>query len=163
MTISEIAPASVDGVHYKYGSHYSDGSIITRADEMPWTPWGMPGTHFKLLDINDDFGWFVFLLKVDPGTVAPMHKHFSAANAFTIEGWWGYEGRIVNAGQFIKEAGGISHAPMVGPEGTVMLAFGSGPIAGVDEDGNVVGVIDIDWMVNAAKANGAGDHLIRKV
>jgi 2,4'-dihydroxyacetophenone dioxygenase len=164
----DIAAATQDSsspevVQFPFGAHYSDGSIITRADEIPWTPWGMPGTWFKLLDVNDDFGWMVFLLKVDAGTPATMHKHFSAANAFTLEGWWGYEGRVVKAGQFIKEAGGISHAPMVGPEGTVMLAFGFGPVGGLDDDGNLVGAIDIDWMYNAAMANGAADHIVRKV
>lgn len=151
-----------DDENYTYGTRYFDGSLITRANDIPWTPWGLPGTHFKLLDVNDDFGWMVFLLKVDPGTPPVMHKHFSAANAFTLAGWWGYEGRIVKAGEYIKEAGGISHSPIVGPEGTTMLAFGCGPVGGLDENGNLAGVIDIDWMYKAAKANGAADHIIRR-
>lgn len=161
-TDTDLDTVDPDAVHFPFGSHYPDGSIISRADEIPWTEWGMPGTWFKLLDVNDDFGFFAILLKVDPGTVAPMHRHFSAAFAFTLEGWWGYEGRIVREGQYIKEAGGIDHAPIVGPEGTIMFAWGNGPVGGLDDDGNLVGVIDIDWMYQAAKANDAADHIVRR-
>ncbi|CAN5550900.1 hypothetical protein BH24ACT15_BH24ACT15_01690 [soil metagenome] len=169
MSVDQAPPddtTDVIGVEseHTYGTRYQDGSLITRADEIPWTEWGMPGTWFKLLDVNDDFGWFVFLLKVEPGTQAPDHHHYSAAFAFTLEGWWGYEGRIVQSGQFIKEAGGINHAPIVDPEnGTVMLAFGNGPVAGLNPDGSIAGIIDIEWMYNAAAANGAADHIIRRV
>lgn len=166
MTITDLekleSATDPDTQDFPFGSVYSDGSIIARADELPWTEWGMPGTWFKLLDVNDDFGFFAILLKVDPGTEVAMHRHFSAAFAFTLEGWWGYEGRVVKAGQYFKEAGGIDHAPVVGPEGTTMLAWSNCPIGGLDDNGELAAVIDIDWMYEAAKANGAADHILRK-
>jgi hypothetical protein len=43
-----------------------------------------------------------------------------------------------------------------------MLGFAFGPIAGLDENVNVNGVIDVDWMYDAGKANGAADQIVRK-
>ena len=153
---------SPGAVHARYGTTFADGSELVHAADIPWTPWGMPGTSFKLLHLDDDTGLMVFLLRVEPGTVAALHKHFGAAHAFTLSGWWGYADRYVRAGEYLKEAGGVSHMPLVGPEGTTMLAFGFGPIAGIGEDGSVLGVIDNDWMHEAARANGAADHIVRR-
>lgn len=152
---------SPGAIRATYGTTFADGSELVNAGDIPWTPWGMPGTHFKLLHVDDNTSMMVFLLRVEPGTVAALHKHYGAAHAFTLQGWWGYDDRYVAEGEYIKEAGGITHMPVVSPEGTTMLAFGFGPIAGVDEDGVVQGVIDIDWMVEAARANGAADHIRR--
>ena len=46
---------------------YPDGSLIVRAKSIPWTPWGMPGTQFKLLHCDDAQSLLVILLKVEPG------------------------------------------------------------------------------------------------
>ncbi len=168
MTIISATTAPPDpvpspgAVHARYGTTFADGSELVHAEDIPWTPWGMPGTSFKLLHLDDDTALMVFVLRVDPGTVAAVHKHFGAAHAFTLSGWWGYEDRYVRAGEYLKEAGGITHMPVVGPEGTTMLAFGFGPIAGLAEDGSLLGVIDNDWMYEAARANGAADHINRK-
>lgn len=42
-----------------------------------------------------------------------------------------------------------------------MLAFIFGPFGGFDDDGNVAGMLDIEWHYETAKANGAGDHILR--
>ena len=59
------------------------------------------------------------------------------------------------------EAGGINHQPFTGPNGVTMLAFIFGPIGGFDDDGNLAGMLDIEWHYETAKANGAADHILR--
>jgi 2,4'-dihydroxyacetophenone dioxygenase len=141
---------------------YPDGSLIVRAKEIPWTPWGMPGTQFKLLHCDDASSLLVILLKVEPGTVAGVHKHFGAAHAYILEGGFGYEHGEAFAGDYLVEAGGITHQPFTGPKGLLLLGFMFGPIGGFDDAGNLVGMLDIDWHYQAAKANGAAGHIQRK-
>ena len=151
------------GTDPKVSLNFPDGSSLVRARELPWTPWGSPGTHFKLLHCDDQASMLVLLLKVDPGTVLGIHKHFGSAHAFNVEGGFGYEHGEAFEGDYIHEGGGITHQPFTGRTGVVMFAVVFGPIGGVDEQGNVVGLLDIEWHYNAAKANGAADHIQRRV
>ena len=138
---------------------WDDGSLVVRAARIPWTPWALPGTHFKLLDYNRNTSWFVFLLKVDEDAPAVLHKHIGAANAYILEGGFSYDKGGVREGDFFCEAGGVSHTPQVDPGGCVMLGFSNGALVGIGEDGEVAGLIDVDWMVDAARANDAFAHL----
>lgn len=140
---------------------FADGSSIVRVEQLPWTPWGMPGTYFKLLKLDDGVGMMVFLLKVDPNVELSPHKHFGNANVYVLKGGFGYENGQVFKGDYMCEGGGITHKPFTYNEETLMLAFGFGPVAGFDDNGNLVGLIDNDWMYEAAKANGAADHIVR--
>ena len=150
------------GTDPRVSMRYPDGSLIVRTKEVPWTPWGMPGTHFKLLHCDDNSGLLVILLKVDPDNLSGVHKHFGAAHAYILDGGFGYEHGEVFEGDYLLEAGGISHQPFTGPRGVTMLGFIFGPLGGLAEDGSLAGVLDIDWHFQAAKANGAADHIHRK-
>jgi hypothetical protein len=150
------------GTDPKISLNYPDGSLIVRSREIPWTPWGMPGTQFKLLHCDDASSLLVILLKVEPGTVAGVHKHFGAAHAYILEGGFGYEHGEVFAGDYMVEAGGITHQPFTGPNGLILLGFMFGPIGGFDEAGNLAGVLDIEWHYQTALANGAAGHIQRK-
>ena len=153
---------ATSGTDPKVSLTYPDGSTIVRAKEIPWTPWGMAGTHFKLLHCDDASSMLVILLKVEPGTVAGVHKHFGAAHAYILEGGFGYEHGEVFEGDYLIEGGGITHQPFTGPRGCVMLGVMFGPLGGFDDAGNLAGVLDIEWHYQTAKANGAADHISRK-
>lgn len=129
-------------------------------ETVPWTPWAMPGTHFKLLNICEANGRFTFLLKVDPGTVAPIHKHLGEGEAIILEGSFGYGDEVGHAGWYSHESAGSLHIPH-SPEGLLMFAISHGPIAGFNPDGSVAGLIDVDWMYETARQNGAADHIVR--
>ena len=60
------------------------------------------------------------------------------------------------------EAGGITHQPFTGPKGLVLLGFMFGPIGGFDDNGNLAGVLDIEWHYQTALANGAAGHIQRR-
>jgi quercetin dioxygenase-like cupin family protein len=142
---------------------WEDGSLVVRAEQIDWVPWALPGTWFKLLDYNRNHSWFVFLLKVDPDAPEVTHKHIGAANAYILQGGFSYDKGGVRAGDYFVEAGGISHTPKSDPDGCIMLGFTNGALAGLDEDGSPAGIIDVDWMVEQAKAHGAFGHLEKAV
>lgn len=129
---------------------------------LPWTPWAMPKTHFKLFHVNEGTGSFTFLLKVEPGATATIHKHLGEAEAFILEGEFGYGAERGCAGWYAYEAGGAIHTPD-SPQGMLLFAVSHGPIVGYQPDGSIAGVIDVEWMYEAARSNGAADHIKRHV
>ena len=131
-------------------------------ETIPWTPWGMPGTYFKLLNINEANGRFTFLLKVDAGIEAPVHKHLSEAEAYIISGQFGYGAARGYAGHYAYEAPGAVHIPDA-PEELLLFAISHGPIAGYNDDGSIGGLIDVEWMYKAASKNNAAAHIERSV
>ncbi len=126
--------------------------------KLPWTPWVMDGTHFKLMNVDLKTGGFSLLLKVDPDNNAPVHQHLGAVEAFVLEGGFGYEGDQGEAGCYLYEAAGSIHQP-TSPQGSVMFAVIYGPLVGFTEDGAIDGVVDAELMLNMARENGAADHL----
>jgi 2,4'-dihydroxyacetophenone dioxygenase len=128
-------------------------------DALPWTPWAMPGTFFKLLNISEETGRFTFLLKVEPGA-APVHKHLGLAEGYILEGEFGYGEDRGAAGCYTRELAGATHIPDT-RSGMTMLAISHGPIAGYNQDGSIAGLIDVDWMYDMAAANGAAGHIKR--
>ncbi|MBN7799069.1 cupin domain-containing protein [Parahaliea mediterranea] len=126
---------------------------------IPWTEWVMPGTYFKLLTVREHSGGFSMLLKVDPNTEAPPHHHIGNAEAFILEGEFGY-GEDDRGGVWTHslEPGGAIHVAD-SPTGVIMFAVGDGPIVGYNDDGSVGAVVDCRLMYELAKANNAADHI----
>lgn len=69
-------------------------SRVTNCDSISWTPFPMPGTSFKLLNINETTGATTILLNVSEGAEAPLHRHLGGAEAYNIFGTWAYEGEV---------------------------------------------------------------------
>ena len=143
--------------------HQSDGSVLVRVDEIPWTPWAMDGTWFKLLRVDDDNAAMVMLLKVAPNSPAPPHHHLGSAEVIVLEGCFSYDYGTIRTGDYVFEAGGTTHDPTTHEEGAVMFAIVKGGLQGTDERGRPGGpVLDINWHMEMARANGAASHIRRR-
>lgn len=139
-----------------------DGSKLIRVDQIPWTPWAMPGTHFKLLRVDDDSATVILLLKVDPHTPAPDHHHLGSAEAIVLEGCFSYDYGTIRTGDYVFEPGGCTHDPTTHEEGAIMFAIIRGGLQGTDGHGRPAGpVLDVNWHFDTARANGAADHIRR--
>jgi 2,4'-dihydroxyacetophenone dioxygenase len=158
-SLNYLPGASVDPAHHAY---WEDGSLIVRSKHIPWTPWALPGTEFKLLDFDRNHAYSCMLLRISPDAPSVLHKHIGAANAYILEGGFGYEHGAVYAGDFMCEAGGITHAPHIFKDGCILLGFNHGAVAGYGPDGQLDGVVDVDWLIERAKANNAFSHLAHK-
>jgi len=134
--------------------------VFFKPETIPWTEWAMPGTWFKLLYLNDTQGSFTILLKVDPDNEAPIHRHTAAVEAYVIEGEFGYGNDRGGVGSYAYEPSGATHEP-TSPGGVIMFAIIHGPILGYNPDGSIAGVIDNDFMYDAAMANNAAGHIRR--
>ncbi|MBP7334863.1 2,4'-dihydroxyacetophenone dioxygenase family protein [Niveispirillum sp.] len=127
---------------------------------LPWLPWVMPGTFFKLLNVNPMNGGFSMLLKVEPDNWAPVHGHLGSVEGWLLEGGFGYgkddRGR---PGHYVFESGGIRHEPDTDKDGMVMFAIAHGPLCGYNDDGSIAGIVDARAMYDLAVAGGAAGHL----
>lgn len=128
------------------------------AETLPWTPWVMEGTYFRLLNVNPVTGGFTNILKVDPGMEAPIHHHLGAIEGYIIEGEFGYDDDRGGKGSFVFEEPNSIHKPDT-PGGFTMFAVNYGPLMGYNPDGSISAIIDAKAMYEMAKANGAADHL----
>ncbi|WP_280487810.1 cupin domain-containing protein [Nocardia farcinica] len=142
------------------GPTRSLASRVTPCDSIPWTPFPMPGTAFKLLNINETTGATSILLYVSEGAQAPLHLHVGAAEAYNIFGNWAYEGEAEPIGPncYVYEPAGIVHLPKQENE-ALMFGIFHGPIVGFHDDGTVAGIITADLLWDLAEANGAVAHL----
>lgn len=127
---------------------------------IPWTNWLMPGTYFKLLYCDLVNGSFTLLLKVDPGVKATPHWHVSNAQAYIIDGGFYYEDGDDKGyeGYFTSETAGSVHEPFTTPSGCTMFAYSHGPIAGYDDDGQLVVMADARLHFYMARENNAIEH-----
>ncbi len=137
------------------------GKDFVDLSTVPWTPWVMEGTYFKLLAVNELSGGFSMLLKVDPGVQAPVHAHIGSAEAYLVEGGFYYEKDDPGyAGHYTYERGGSVHQP-VSPQGCVMFAVTHGPLAGCNPDGSIGAVVDCRLMLQLAEAQGVAGHVVQ--
>mgnify|MGYP000001691952 FL=1 len=139
---------------------FPDGSSLVRVEEIPWTPWVMEGTEFKLLYINRAHAMFTALIRMPPNLETPDHHHFGEAHAYVLEGEFSYEYGTMHTKDYIVEAGGITHKPTIGPDGATFFTIFFGGLGGVGADGLPEGgITDCNEMYRLAAANGAADHL----
>ena len=126
---------------------------------LPWLPWVMEGTQFKLLNINPTSGGFTMLLRVEPNNVAPVHGHLGTVEAWITSGGFGYGEDRGRVGHYVLEEGGINHLPNADGEGVEMFAIAHAPLCGFNEDGSVAGIVDAKLMYRLARDGGAAGHL----
>jgi len=132
--------------------------VFFNPETLPWTQWAMPGTWFKLLSVHRASGGWTMLLKVDPGTVGPVHHHVGAIEGYLIGGEFGYGTDRGSRGWFLCEPPGAVHEPDT-KEGLMMFATFFGPVTGFSADGTIAAVVDAETMYKLAKSNGAHAHI----
>lgn len=128
---------------------------------LPWTPWVMEGTWFRLLNINAVSGGFTMMLKVSPHNEAPLHGHFGAVEGYIVEGDFSYPGDPGHTGDYVYEGAGVRHVPTTGEHGLVMFAVVHGPLGGFHPDGSVAAVVDARLMYELAVSAGAAGHITK--
>ncbi|MCC5857498.1 MAG: 2,4'-dihydroxyacetophenone dioxygenase family protein [Ectothiorhodospiraceae bacterium] len=136
------------------------GGMMLDTEQLPWTPFALPGTYFKLLHLDDNHGKATLLLKVPDGVVTDIHRHLAAVEAFVVKGSFSYEEGTVKTGGYVYEPGGVVHQPESHGE-LILFVVAYGPVMGYDEQGNPAGLIDNDLMYQLAADNGAAGHIRR--
>ncbi|QBF31467.1 2,4'-dihydroxyacetophenone dioxygenase family protein [Thalassococcus sp. S3] len=154
--MNDLTPTTADATGIKLSVHEKPAFIDP--DTIPWQPWVMEGTHYKLMTVDVRSGGFTLFLKVDPGTEAPVHGHVGAVEGVILEGGFAYDDDAGSTGNYICEHGGAVHQP-VSPDGCVMFAITHGPLIGYNPDGTIAAVVDAKMMYEMATTAGVADHI----
>ena len=116
-------------------------------NKLPWKVL-MEGMYFKLLRTCSVTGAYVLLMRHDPGTFVPSHKHFGSAEYYMLKGKTEVRGGVENggvtasAGDYGYEPNGVIHEQTYFPELTEYLFINHGPLHYIDDDGNIISVLD---------------------
>lgn len=107
---------------------------------VPWIPLG-PGESFKPLRFLPDDRGRVLLLRLEPGTLVPLHRHLGEVHALNLSGSRKLieSGEIIGPGTYVYEpAGNVDSWQAVGDEPVVVYIASFGPMEYLDENGRVL-------------------------
>lgn len=116
------------------------GSVLTETDSLPWQPIA-PGFSLKALRAPSDGEARVLLLRLEPGTVIPRHRHSGEVHAFNLAGSRELldTGERVGPGGFVYEPpGNVDSWRAVGDEPLVVLVVVRGAVEYLDDEGRVL-------------------------
>jgi ChrR Cupin-like domain len=156
---------NLERVGDEQSAHFPNGSSIARVSHIPWTPFTLAGSKFKLLAINWKHDMYVFMLTVPGAISVATHYHLSEAYGYIMTGGsakaFEYEFGNVFAGDFVGEGEDIEHCAVMGDGEVLQVSIIFGGLTGVTPSGgpDLNTYYGCKEIYEAAKANGAADHI----
>ena len=98
------------------------GSVYMTPQNMDWRPSQFEGIQIKVLYEDREKGEMTCLLKWEPGTTLPFHKHPEIEQTYVLEGSFYDHDGIARAGEFAWRHAGSFHETK-SDEGCVILAI----------------------------------------
>jgi len=120
-------------------ARHSPQSVLD-ASTLPWQPI-RPGFSLKALRATTDDEARVLLLRLEPGTVIPRHRHTGDVHAFNLAGLRKIldTGEIVGPGGYVYEPeGNVDSWMAIGDEPVVVHVVVRGAVEYVDDAGRVI-------------------------
>jgi len=115
-------------------------SQVVDPKSMPWIPVG-PGEHVKPLHILKDGGARILLLRLNPGTLVPRHRHLGEVHTFHLSGHRKLleTGEVIRPGDYVFEpAGNVDSWVALEGEPVVVSIVAYGAMEYLDENDRVV-------------------------
>lgn len=118
--------------------HLASSALDTRT--MPWIPLGT-GESFKPLHFLPNDRGRVLLLRLDPGTIVPRHRHLGEVHGFNLTGTRKLldSGEIVGPGGYVYEpVGNVDTWMAVGDEPVIVHITSFGAMEYLDDNDKVL-------------------------
>ena len=96
-------------------------AVCIRAAQGDWVASEVPGVAIKPLYHDRDRGLSTVLVRMDPGTNYPSHKHYDAEQCLVLEGDLRWEDLEYRAGDFVVARAGSIHPRLTTEHGTLLL------------------------------------------
>jgi 2,4'-dihydroxyacetophenone dioxygenase len=108
-------------------------------ESLPWIPLG-PGESFKPLRFYSDDSGRALLLRLEPGTVVPRHRHLGEVHVFNLSGRRQLDtGEVIGPGGYVYEpAGNVDSWKAIGDEPAIVHIVSFGAMEYLGEDDHVV-------------------------
>jgi quercetin dioxygenase-like cupin family protein len=110
------------------------------AADAAWIATGLPGVRARVLAVDKARSLVTLVIRAEPGTVYPAHKHHGPEECFVISGSVVIDGRVLRAGDFHHADEDSDHGEITTTEGAEVL---------------IVGAVD-DYLPAAARVDESG-------
>ena len=105
-------------------SRPASGTLVSRTQDMGWRETGTEGFLIKPLFEDAGTGQRTWLMKVEPGALAPPHAHDETEQIYVIEGSFYDDENTYGPGDFAVRAPGAVHTGGSRDGAIVMLVYG---------------------------------------
>ncbi|WP_043709453.1 cupin domain-containing protein [Corallococcus macrosporus] len=109
-------------------------------ERMSWIPMGPPGLSFKPLRFFRDGSGWMYLFRLEPGTIIPRHRHTGEVHGYNLSGTRELldTGEVIGPGGYVYEPpGNVDSWRVTGAAPAVLLITVRGAIEYLAEDGQV--------------------------
>ena len=101
------------------------GLTTLRADAGTWEPIGIDGISVRRLAVDPERRMVTMLIRMDPGTSYPSHRHAANEECYVLEGELYVANEVLRAGDFQRAAKGSIHGPQRTEKGCTLLLVSS--------------------------------------
>lgn len=101
------------------------GVLAKRAENIEWVPAGLPGVYAKTLFTDKARGYHTSIVKLDPGTQYPAHRHVGIEEIFVLEGDLEYDFGVIGTGDYCRAEPETIHSLSHTVNGCVLLVNAS--------------------------------------
>lgn len=99
-----------------------DQRVVIRPSEYRWVPAPVAGVTRMMLDrLGDEIARATSLVRYDPDSEFPGHRHGGGEEILVLEGEFADEHGSYPAGSYIRNPIGTSHSPKVGRQGALIF------------------------------------------
>ena len=103
------------------GGESAEGLTVVRDGQGDWQPTGVDGITAKRLSVDTDTGFVTMIVRMEPGTSYPSHRHAGAEECFVLEGDLQVAGSTLRAGDYQKADSSSIHGVQSTVSGCTLL------------------------------------------
>jgi anti-sigma factor ChrR (cupin superfamily) len=101
------------------------GVLISRTDSMQWHPGPFPGIWIKPLYLDPQRQRATSLVRMEPGTRYPSHRHNAAEEVFLLDGDFVVEGQVMRPGDYCNAQPDSIHGDSYTSAGCIFILSAS--------------------------------------
>ncbi|MEI6085743.1 MAG: cupin domain-containing protein [Verrucomicrobiota bacterium] len=101
------------------------GLLIARSNDMPWQSTPVPGMSVKPLYVDAARQYSTMLLRMEPGTRFPSHRHAETEELFILQGDLIVEGKKMVTGDYCRGDANSIHGEVWTEAGGLYLVLSS--------------------------------------
>ena len=118
--LGEGAQEPPEGILFNQG-----GVLISRSDEMSWQAAPLPGVFSKVLFNDPKRPYTTQLVRMEPGTTYPSHRHTEVEELYMLEGDLWVEGLKMGPGDYCRGEPDSIHGQVRTDSGALFLVLSS--------------------------------------
>lgn len=121
--------------------------LLTTPNDLEWFNL-VEGIDFKLFFTSKETGRWTVLLRCQPGSFFPRHRHLGAGEYYVVEGKMEYRMGTALEGTYGYEPLDAIHDHTSFPEYTLLYFTNYGPVVFLDEEDNVTSILDHSYLTD---------------